>query len=91
MHPLPVSSRTHSPSPGQVYIAPASSTNPVQDGVIVGQKNASGTSAEYDITLKIPKSPKPAASSQLFVLEWFLDIFDGDIYRTTYISEPVNF
>jgi hypothetical protein len=64
----------------------------VQDGVIVGKKNASSLStSEYDITLKIPKSPKPAANSQLFVLEWFLDIFDGEIYRTTYISEAVNF
>jgi hypothetical protein len=69
-----------------VYLAPASSTNPAKDGVVVGSSN-SGNS-EYDLTLTIPKGTKPAANSQLFVLEYY---YGSQYGNTETISEAVKF
>jgi hypothetical protein len=63
----------------QVYLASATSKNPTKDGVVVG-KSSVGGGFEYDITLTIPKGTKPAAKSQLFVLE----------YISGWVSEPTT-
>jgi hypothetical protein len=74
----------------QVYLAPASSTNPAKDGVVVGSKSDGGA-FEYDFTLTIPKGTKPAANSQLFVLEWYYQSYGGVGYQITTTSETVKF
>jgi hypothetical protein len=72
----------------QVYLAPASSTNPAKEGVVIGQKADLGT-LEYDLTLTIPKGAKPAADSQLFVLEYYGGNSGGRTMTT--LAEPVKF
>jgi hypothetical protein len=74
--------------PPQVYLAPASSTNPTKDGVVVGQKSSPGAS-EYDLTLTLPTGMKPAANSQLVALEHFSGFSNNGNTATS--SEKVKF
>jgi hypothetical protein len=69
----------------QVYLASATSKNPTKDGVVVGKATGNGNT-EYDITLTIPKGTKPAAKSQLFVVEYISGWVPGP---TTNYTEAV--
>jgi hypothetical protein len=74
----------------QVFLASASDKNPAKDGVIVGQSTNNGA-LEYDMTLTIPKGTKPAADSQLFVLEYYANEYSGPYTATDTYSEAVKF
>jgi hypothetical protein len=71
-----------------VYLASAADKNPAKDGVIVGQRTSDDS---YEFTLTIPKGTKPAANSQLFVLEYYANEYSGPYTGTDTFSEAVQF
>jgi hypothetical protein len=76
-----------------VYLASAADQNPAKDGIVVGQSINTGSagSTGYDITLTIPKGTKPAANSQLFVLEWGTSAYIFPSNATDTFSQAVKF
>jgi hypothetical protein len=74
----------------QVHLAPQGSSNPYIALAVGSSASPKAGGVEYDLTLIVPKTAKPAAQSQLFVVEWINDAQNGGRHTVIY-SQAVLF